>query len=135
MAIKKTDLKKLKELLLTQRKEIVDHLAEVEKDSNVGMEEIHGDASDIASIEISQQQLQKLGVRQRKLLNKIDHALAKFDTDDYGVCELTGEDIPVKRLYARPVAQYTIEAKQELERKERQYKDDDDDEFDMDLTD
>jgi DnaK suppressor protein len=76
----------------------------------------------------------KLGSRQRRLLKKIDLALDKMDDGSYGICELTGEPIPVARLKARPVAQYTVEAKEELERRERGYRDrsDDDDVFGAD---
>ena len=72
--------------------------------------------------------LHKLGSRDQKLLEKIEYALAKFESDEYGICELTGEDIPFARLKARPVAQYTVEAKEMLERKERGFRKTDEDE-------
>ena len=61
-----------------------------------------------------------------KYLKKIDYALSQFEDDSYGVCELTGENIPVERLLARPVALYTVEAQAEIERKEKGFRDPDD---------
>ena len=78
-----------------------------------------------------------MGGRERKLLSKIDEALARFEDDTYGICELTGEEIPIERLRARPTAQYTVEAKEMLERRERGYRkgdEDRDDDWDTDAS-
>jgi DnaK suppressor protein len=117
------ELLELKEILLLERKKILTHLEEVQSESTAELSELTGDSADLASVEISQSSRSKLGIRQRKLLSKIDHAISKFEDGTYGICELTGEEIPVARLRARPVAQYTVEAKEELERKERGFRD------------
>jgi DnaK suppressor protein len=117
------ELLELKEILLLERKKILTHLEEVQSESTAELSELTGDSADLASVEISQSSRSKLGIRQRKLLSKIDHALSKFEDGTYGICELTGEEIPIARLRARPVAQYTVEAKEELERKERGFRD------------
>jgi DnaK suppressor protein len=122
MPLNKKQLAELKQLLLDEKKRIVDQLFRRQDDSYSELGEISGDTADIASLEISQSQLHKLGTRERKLLEKIDLALAKFEDDSYGICELTGEEIPYARLKARPVAQYTVEAKEMLERKERAFR-------------
>ena len=121
--MRKRDLEKFRKILLEQRQEILEHLLKLENTSNSEISEIKGDASDIASIEISQMSLSKLGDRDSKLLAKIDYALAKIDDGSYGVCELTGEQIPQARLMARPTARYTVEAQEELERNEKRYRD------------
>ena len=118
MALTKKQLTELKELLIADKKRILDQLLKRQDDSLSELNELSGDSADIASLEISQASLHKLGSREQKLLDKIERALAKFDDDSYGICELTGEDIPYARLKARPVAQYTVEAKEMLERKE-----------------
>lgn len=117
------ELLELKDILLLERKKILTHLEEVQSESTAELSELTGDSADLASVEISQSSRSKLGIRQRKLLSKIDHALSKFEDGTYGICELTGEEIPIARLRARPVAQYTVEAKEELERKERGFRD------------
>jgi len=62
--------------------------------------------------------------RQRKLISKIDSALRRIDTGEYGFCEVTGEPISLARLEARPIATMTIEAQERHERNERISRDD-----------
>ncbi len=62
--------------------------------------------------------------RQRKLISKIDAALARIDDNSYGYCEETGEPISLRRLDARPIATLSLEAQERHERRERVYRDD-----------
>jgi len=64
--------------------------------------------------------------RERKLLRKIDSALARLDDGSYGFCDETGEEIGLKRLEARPVATLCLEAQERRELAERQFRDRDD---------
>jgi DnaK suppressor protein len=64
--------------------------------------------------------------RERKLLKKIDQALARIDDASYGYCSETGEEIGLRRLEARPVATLTVEAQERRELAEKQYRDRDD---------
>ena len=64
--------------------------------------------------------------RERKLLRKIDQALARLDERSYGYCDETGEEIGLKRLEARPVATLSLEAQERRELAERQFRDRDD---------
>jgi len=64
--------------------------------------------------------------RERKLLKKIDQAIARVDDGSYGFCEETGEEIGLKRLEARPVATLSVEAQERRELAERQFRDRDD---------
>lgn len=57
--------------------------------------------------------------RQRKLISKIDAALRRIETGDYGWCEITGEPISLARLEARPIATMTIDAQERHERDEK----------------
>ena len=57
--------------------------------------------------------------RQRKLISKIDAALRRIETGDYGWCEMTGEPISLQRLEARPIATMTIDAQERHERDEK----------------
>ena len=57
--------------------------------------------------------------RQRKLISKIEAALRRIDTGDYGWCEVSGEPISLQRLEARPIATMTLEAQERHERAER----------------
>lgn len=62
--------------------------------------------------------------RQRKLIAKIDAALRRIDQGEYGYCEVTGDQIGLKRLMARPVATMTVEAQEAHERREKISRDD-----------
>ncbi len=57
--------------------------------------------------------------RQRKLISKIDAALRRVETGDYGYCEVSGEPIALQRLEARPIATMTLEAQERHERTEK----------------
>ncbi len=57
--------------------------------------------------------------RQRKLISKIDAALGRVETGDYGYCEVSGEPIALQRLEARPIATMTLEAQERHERTEK----------------
>ncbi|KPF79890.1 molecular chaperone DnaK [alpha proteobacterium AAP81b] len=57
--------------------------------------------------------------RQRKVIGKIDAALRRIDTGEYGYCDVTGEPISLQRLEARPIATMTLEAQERHERDEK----------------
>ena len=79
-----------------------------------------GDKIDRASREASQALELRTRDRYRKLVIKIDEALARIDTGDYGYCEETGEPIGLARLEARPIATLSVEAQERRELRERQ---------------
>jgi len=62
--------------------------------------------------------------RQRKLISKIDAALNRIESGEYGFCEVTGDPISLQRLDARPIATMTIEAQERHERMEKVHRDD-----------
>lgn len=82
------------------------------------------DIADRASVETEVALELRARDRQRKLISKIDEALERIRTGDYGYCEETGDPIGIKRLEARPVATLTIEAQERHERMERTHRDD-----------
>lgn len=86
--------------------------------------ENHPDIADRASSESDRAIELRARDRQRKLIAKIDAALARLEEGTYGYCEETGEPISLKRLEARPVATLSLEAQERHERNERVYRDD-----------
>ena len=58
--------------------------------------------------------------RERKLIKKIDEALASLETGEYGYCESCGVEIGIRRLEARPTATLCIDCKTLDEIRERQ---------------
>ncbi|MBI4402025.1 MAG: TraR/DksA C4-type zinc finger protein [Nitrospirae bacterium] len=77
------------------------------------------DLSDQASAEVDQNFLLRMKEREQKLLKKIDEALDRLATRTYGICERCGQEIPYKRLKARPVTTLCIECKTLQEREEK----------------
>lgn len=57
--------------------------------------------------------------REVKLKRKIRDALERLKDGTFGICEECGEEIPLKRLKARPVTTLCIECKKEQEAAER----------------
>ncbi len=84
--------------------------------------ENHPDLADRASFETDRSIELRARDRQRKLISKIDAALARLDDGTYGYCEETGEPISLKRLDARPIATLSVEAQERHERRERTYR-------------
>lgn len=122
MSIKKKDLDTLKKMLLDEKTKISRHLETLSESAEEDMQDPNmGDPVDIASQEISQSSIQKIGKRETYLLKKIDLALRKMEDGSYGECESCGETIAVARLVARPVAQLCIDCKTEQESMERRY--------------
>ena len=77
------------------------------------------DVSDQASAEEDQRFSMRIMEREQKLLKKVNEALDRMKNQTYGICEECGEDIPYKRLKARPVTTFCIECKTLQEQKER----------------
>jgi DnaK suppressor protein len=76
------------------------------------------DEIDSASSESGLAFIGRLRERERILVQKIDLALAKIEEGMYGTCTSCGEDIGLKRLEARPVAELCIDCKSQQEKLE-----------------
>ena len=105
-----------REDILREAKETLVHLQEENQN--------HPDLADRASSETDRAIELRARDRQRKLISKIDEALARIDDGTYGYCEETGEPISLRRLEARPIATLSVEAQERHERRERIYRDD-----------
>jgi len=77
------------------------------------------DPNDRATVEEEHMLEQRVRDRERKLLKKIHSALARIDSGEFGYCMETGDPIGLPRLLARPTAEYSIEAQERHEKKER----------------
>jgi len=76
------------------------------------------DLNDQATAEADQAVALRIKDRERKLIKKIDEALERLSTRTYGICDGCGEEIPLKRLKARPVTTFCIECKTRQEQEE-----------------
>ncbi len=107
-------LLRMKEQLLENANATSQHLQE---------QEATPDPADRATLEEEYALELRTRDRERKLLIKIDQAIARIDQGEYGYCEDTGEPIGLKRLLARPTATLTVEAQERRERMKKQYAD------------
>lgn len=118
--MRKRDVERIRKMLLEQREQIV---ANVQKTLSSDAIHLDSDSSpdeiDTASSETSLAFTGRLREREHQLLLKIDHTLEKIEQGDYGECRECGEDIGVKRLQARPVAELCIDCKSQQETLER----------------
>ena len=86
--------------------------------------ENHSDIADRASSETDRAIELRARDRQRKLISKIEAALARIEDGTYGYCVESGEPISLRRLDARPIATLSVEAQERHERREKIYRDD-----------
>jgi DnaK suppressor protein len=77
------------------------------------------DPNDRATLESGRSFELRIRDRERKLVTKIDEAIARIDEGAFGVCEDCGEEIGLKRLEARPVTTLCIDCKTLQETREK----------------
>ena len=58
--------------------------------------------------------------RERKLIAKIYKSLKAIETGEYGYCKMSGDEIGLGRMEARPTADLTVEMKTKQELREKQ---------------
>ena len=77
------------------------------------------DPNDRATLEEGRNWALRLRDRDRKLISKIQEALARLEAGTFGRCTTCGRPIGAARLRARPVTDLCIDCKTEAERLER----------------
>ena len=81
------------------------------------------DPADRATIEEEHALELRTRDRERKLIKKVQQALSRIESGEYGYCDETGDPIGLARLLARPTATLSIEAQQRRELRQRQFGD------------
>ena len=107
-------LQTLKNDILKNASETTEHLRE-----NI----LVPDPADRATIEEEHALELRTRDRERKLLKKVEQALARIESGDYGWCEETGEPIGLNRLIARPTANLSLEAQERRELRQKLFGD------------
>jgi DnaK suppressor protein len=69
------------------------------------------DSLDLAVSQSNRELSLRFANRERRMLNKIRHALERINEGEYGVCSACGDQIGYKRLSFRPVANLCIDCK------------------------
>ena len=112
------ELQDFRELLKTRRAEL---MGEAGRTANGMGDDAEGypDPTDRGSLESDRNLVLRIRDRERKLISKIDEALARIADGSFGLCEECSEPIAVERLKARPVTTLCIECKAAQEERER----------------
>lgn len=106
-----------RELLNRQRQDLIDNASMTIDHLRDG--EAEADPNDRATIEEENSIELRIRDRERKMLPRVEAALARIDSGKYGYCEETGEPIGLPRLLARPTTIYSIEAQERHESRQR----------------
>lgn len=114
LAFFKHRLQEIERELLANADETTEHLRETV---------IVPDPADRATIEEEHALELRTRDRERKLLKKVQGALARIEAGEYGFCEETGDPIGIPRLLARPTATLSLEAQQRREMKQKMFGD------------
>lgn len=114
----KHELDEIKQILLSQLLELESQGEKTALDIR-NMDQNHTDPTDQASFDEVMNMKLRIRDRESKLINKILLALERIKQGEFGICETCEEDIPLKRLMARPVTTSCIECKSKDEQKAR----------------
>ncbi|MDR0319442.1 MAG: RNA polymerase-binding protein DksA [Rickettsiales bacterium] len=106
------------QLLNQQRQELFDEENELKNRAVAATKSSPvGDISDNAETEIESKLAIKTASRLNNLLKRYDDALKRLENGKYGFSKVSGDEIGIKRLMARPIAELTI-AEQEAKEKD-----------------
>ncbi|MGK5594291.1 MAG: TraR/DksA family transcriptional regulator [Parachlamydiaceae bacterium] len=118
MALKKSEItkfkKKLEELRAQMNRTLQGAAAEVKTpDEATGYSQHQADQGTddfdrTINLELTEQEYH--------VLRRIDRALEKIEENTYGICDITGEEIPLARLEAVPYATMTVKAQEKVEK-------------------
>jgi RNA polymerase-binding protein DksA len=113
-------LRKMRNNLLTLKKEILRNLASESEDFRTIIEDMDPkDLADVAADDIDRKTLEALGSVELRRLQLIESALSRVENKKYGLCAKCGKRIPRERLEAIPYALMCINCKTSEERRNR----------------
>lgn len=119
MPLSKQDLQHFKSLLLQRREETTAEVRTLEDASRD--QEIQGTTGDRSTYSMhmadhgtdamEREKSMLLAQREVDYVDDIDEALQRIEDGTYGVCRVTGKDIPKARLEAVPITSLSVEGK------------------------
>ena len=101
--------------ILHDREAVLNDVRMAEKNETAGV----GDEQDQASAEQEITMNLRMSERTTNLLQKINAALERIENGKYGYSVISGDEIGLQRLLARPLATMTVEEQEEYEQKKR----------------
>lgn len=108
-----------KNLLTNLKQETSLHIESIKQQIAEPLSEV--DDLDRAQWDEENRQRMRIAEREYFLLRKIDKALDRIERNDYGYCEVSGVEIGLERLLARPTTEYCTEEKARQEELEKNF--------------
>jgi DnaK suppressor protein len=118
MSLKKTDIARLKNRLEEMKGQMTALLRDTTEDVK-SAEEAKGYSqhqADEGTDDFNRTISLELSTQEFGVLRQIERALEKISEDTYGICDITGEEIPLARLEAIPYATMTVRAQEKFEK-------------------
>ena len=104
-----------REELMHERDEVLNDVRMAEKNETAGV----GDEQDQAAAEQEITMNLRMSERNANLLQKINAALDRMENGTFGYSVISGDEIGLQRMLARPLATMTVEEQEEYEQKKR----------------
>ncbi len=105
--LSESTLSDLRASLEQERSDLRERLSEMGLLS--GGEAFDANFADSSQVTAERGEVEALANSLVETLTEVEHALEKFDSGNYGVCENCGAEIPEARLEAKPAARYCID--------------------------
>ena len=118
MRFKKSEVEKIKKKLLEMKNQLsqsiygaTEEVKEIDKGKGYSQHQADEGTDDFdktITLEVSNKEF--------SILKQIDRALEKIEEGSYGICDLSGKNIPKARLDAIPYANMTVEIQEKYEK-------------------
>lgn len=118
MPLKKSEIDEFQRRLETMRAEMTKIVQEASQDVKTQAESkgYSQHQADEGTDDFNRMVSLQLTDKELKILRQIDRALEKIKDNTYGICDITGDEIPIKRLEAIPYATMTVDAQDKFEK-------------------
>lgn len=104
-----------REEILSDRESVLNDVRLAEKNESAGV----GDEQDQATAEQEITMNLRMSERNSNLLQKIGAALDRIENGTYGYSVISGDEIGLQRMMARPLATMTVEEQEEYEQRKK----------------
>jgi DnaK suppressor protein len=117
MALKKADVARFKKRLEEMRYQMTNMIRDTTEDVKAA-DETKGYSqhqADEGTDDFNRTVALEVTSKEFDILRQIERALDKIEDGTYGICDITGEEIPLARLEAIPYAAMTVKAQEKFE--------------------
>ena len=118
MALTKTDVARLKKRLEEMRDQMTHVIRDTSEDAK-STDETKGYSqhqADEGTDDFIRTIALEVTSKEFDILRQIERALEKINDNTYGICDISGEEIPLVRLEAIPYAAMTVKSQEKLEK-------------------